>query len=496
MADPIRPKSAPPVADPLWSWSFSPQDWEKTPPSVQAAFLALATTVRDLQAQVTSLQAQVNELTRRLGQSSQDSSRPPSSDSLAQKEQRKKNRRARRQEPTARKRGAQPGHPGHRSKLLEATEAPIQAPPQVCRRCGHVAFRDLTVSHIHQCVDVVVRRTVQHIECLEGACIHCGTRNVGAPPPGLRTGVGPFLTALTGYLTGLVPTTRRGLVEVLRSVFEVPIELGTSQKLVDRCSRAIEPHYDAIEQLVRRAPVNYIDETSYYLCHNLRWLWGMVNPREALYKVLAHRDGHSFRILIESWKGTLVSDDYGVYRAWDDAQAQRCLSHLIRKAKALMKHADSAVAEFGRKIRDELRRLCDMSRAPPTVGQWQAWLMRVSHLLCQHEDRSDDAGKLARSIARQRRSLWTFLLVPGVEPTNNRAERALRFAVIWRKRSLGAQSEKGCRWVERILSLRETCRLREQNLFQVLLDAVRSSFHGTAADLSWLTSPSPDHPVA
>jgi transposase len=239
---------------------------------------------------------------------------------------------------------------------------------------------------------------------------------------------------------------------------------------------------------VRRALVNYIDETSYYLCHDLRWLWGMVNPREAFYKVLAHRDGESFQILIGDWNGSLVSDDYGVYRAWEDQKAQRCLGHLIRKAKALMTHADAAVAEFGRKVRDELRRLCDMSRAPPTVGQWQAWLMRISHLLCQHEDRADAAGKLARAIQRQRRSLWTFLLVPGVEPTNNRAERALRFAVIWRKRSLGAQSEKGCRWVERILSLRETCRLRGQNLFHVLLDAVRSFFHGTAPDLTWLTT--------
>lgn len=48
----------------------------------------------------------------------------------------------------------------------------------------------------------------------------------------------------------------------------------------------------------------------------------------------------------------------------------------------------------------------------------------------------------------------------GEEPTNNRAERALRFAVLWRKRSNGTQSEKGNRWVERLLSFRPTCRLR------------------------------------
>lgn len=491
MADsrnPLPASSVPPLADPLWAWPFSPQDWQHTPAPVQQAFVALATQMRHLHSQVAQLQAQVEEFTRRLGQSSENSSRPPSSDCLAQKEKRKKSRRERRREEAARKRGGQPGHPGHQSKLLDPTEPTIQAPPHVCRRCGGRQFRDLRVSHLHQCIDIEVRRTVQHVACLEGACVHCGTLHTGTPPAGLHTGYGPFLTALTGYLTGLVPTTRRALVEVLGAVFDVPIELGTSQKLVDRCSAAIAAHHRAIAQLVHRAAVNYVDETSYYLCHDLQWLWGMVNPREAFYRVLAHRDGDSFRLLIGDWNGTLVSDDYGVCRSWDDAKAQRCLAHLIRKAKALMHHADAAVAAFGRKVRDELRRLCQMSHAPPNVGQWQAWLMRIGRLLTEHEDRKDDAGRLARAIQRQRPSLWTFLLVPGVEPTNNRAERALRFAVIWRKRSLGAQSEKGCRWVERILSLRETCRLRGENLFQVLLDAVRSHFQGIAPNLSWLTA--------
>ena len=66
----------------------------------------------------------------------------------------------------------------------------------------------------------------------------------------------------------------------------------------------------------------------------------------------------------------------------------------------------------------------------------------------------------------------------GVEPTNNRAERALRFGVQWRKRSLGTASDKGNRWVERILSLKETCRLRSVATYHVLVDAVASFFRG------------------
>ena len=84
-------------------------------------------------------------------------------------------------------------------------------------------------------------------------------------------------------------------------------------------------------------------------------------------------------------------------------------------------------------------------------------------------------------------SPWVFLAQHGVEPTNNRAERALRFGVLWRKRSLGTASTKGNRWVERILSLKETCRLHARATYAVLVDAITRFFHRQQPDLSWIT---------
>src|ERR671927_603455 len=66
--------------------------------------------------------------------------------------------------------------------------------------------------------------------------------------------------------------------------------------------------------------------------------------------------------------------------------------------------------------------------------------------------------------------------------------RALRCGVLWRKRSLGTASEKGSRWVERILSLRETCRLQAQSTYTVLAEALTSLFHGQPPALSWLNA--------
>jgi len=121
------------------------------------------------------------------------------------------------------------------------------------------------------------------------------------------------------------------------------------------------------------------------------------------------------------------------------------------------------------------------------VGQWRAWYARFSALLTQHTAREDTAGTFARRLEREGESLWVFLDVQGVEATKNIAERAHRFGVLWRKRSQSTCSEKGNRWVERVLSVRHTCRLRGQPTLPMLVEAVPCLCKGKVPDLSWIT---------
>jgi transposase len=162
------------------------------------------------------------------------------------------------------------------------------------------------------------------------------------------------------------------------------------------------------------------------------------------------------------------------------------LAHLIRTARGLSEKRDPHLAACGTWALTELQTLCHMAKAPPTGGQWRAWYARFCRLIDRYQARSDAAGRLARRLQRERASLWVFLREQGVEPTNNRAERALRFAVMWRKCSSGTASDKGNRWVERRLSLRQTCRQLGQSIFGVLVDAVTSSFQGRQPNLAWL----------
>jgi transposase len=125
-----------------------------------------------------------------------------------------------------------------------------------------------------------------------------------------------------------------------------------------------------------------------------------------------------------------------------------------------------------------------MAKARPTGEEWCAWYARLCKLIEQYHDHGDAVGRFARPLLRERDSLWVFLAHQGVKPTNNRAERALRVGVLWRKRSHGTASTKGNRWVERILSLKETCRLRSVSTYHVLVDAVVRFFTGQQLHLA------------
>jgi transposase len=138
-------------------------------------------------------------------------------------------------------------------------------------------------------------------------------------------------------------------------------------------------------------------------------------------------------------------------------------------------------------VHAERQRLCPMGTERPTVGQWRAWYARCRHLLRQHTARAEKAGTFARRVARAGESVGVVLDVPGVDATNNVAERAHRCGVLWRKRSQGTCSAKGNRWVERGLSLRHTCRRRGRPTFPLLVDAVSCLCTGEMPALSWLT---------
>ena len=468
----MEPQSAP--HNTVWSFPFTPQDWEHTPPAVQAY-------VHTLHDELTQLRARVEALEARRAQNSTTSHRPPSSDSPYKKSG------LRTTAVPPRKAGGKPGHPGHHQALLPPTTV-CEVRPEQCASCGNTTLTLGRPYYTHQVLELPpIAMEVTHWILHLGWCPECSRWTKAQVPAEHAMGYGPRFSALMGELAGTYGNGRRMVQTFCASVLQVPISLGAIQKVLDRVAQAIEPHYTAIAHQARHAPVNYIDETPWFLTHTLQWLWVMVSDRVAFYMIHPRRSKEAFAALIDDWAGLLVSDGYGVYQTWV-AHRQTCLAHLIRTARSLAERQQAELAACGTWALAELQRLCHMATAPPTGGEWRAWYARLCKLIDQYHDRHDDAGRFTRRLLREMDALWVFLVHCGVDATNNRAERALRFGVLWRKRSLGTASAKGNRWVERILSLKETCRLQARSTYNVLVDAVAGFFHGQQPDLSWINT--------
>ncbi len=447
------------------------EDIEKAPPDVLRKLLVY------LLEENRRLKKRIEELEARLNQDSSNSNRPPSSDSPFKKESSAKSGKKS-------KAKAAKGRKGHRQQMLEPTET-RDVYPEPCS-CGSDRFEDLKHYYTHQHIELLeIVEKVIHFDLYSGKCGQCGKVNKGHIPTEFQTGYGPRLSSLIVELAGIAGNSRDMVQRFCSSVLRIPISLGAIQKVIDRASEAIESHYEAIRDKARSSRINHIDETPWHKGGKLNWLWVMTNPVAAFFMIHTNRSKEAFEKLIGLWSGILVSDDYGIYRKWVNKR-QTCLAHLIRKAGGLAQRADPELARCGKWAAKELERLIKMAKAPPTIGEWRAFFARFCHLIALYRDSESEAGTLARRLEEEMEALFLFLTEEGVEPTNNFGERIIRFAVLWRKRSQGTKSDKGNRWVERILSLRQTCRLHGKSTFEVLVDALTCYFKEQEPDLTWI----------
>lgn len=462
---------------------FSELEWLTTPKPVREYIIGLEQALGQQAETITKHETRLEKLEDRVNRNSKNSSKPPSSDPPFDKP-RKDGEQTRKKK--KRKKGGQKGHQGHRQALL-APDRVEHLMPGACP-CGAHSWSESQTEpfYTHQVIELPeIKMDVAHFVLHRASCPKCGRTVKAAIPQQVQSGYGARLSALIAELSGIQGSSRETVQNFCRSVLGFHISTGAIQNVIDRASNAIEPIYEEIGRKVRQAPVNHVDETSFFKGGQLQWLWTMVNTVMAFYMIHSNRSKAAFEALVQNWAGILISDDYRAYLKWI-GKRQTCLAHLIRRAVALTEKKDEELKAFGAALQDDLKLLCHWAKAPPDIDTELAYYTRSFHFLVEHCERKDEAGTLARRMLKELDALWLFLRENGVEPTNNRAERALRFGVMWRKRSNGTQSDKGDRWVERILTLKETCRLQSVSSFQILVQAIDSFFKEQNPDLSWI----------
>jgi len=447
---------------------------------------------RELRRRVAELEATVRELQARLGQNSSNSSLPPSANPPSAPAPVIK-------EPTGKKPGGQPGHPPVLRQRLPADRVRHVhvLTPTHCRRCHAPLPADAGAGDPaptwHQVAELP-RRPVEVTE-YQGhsrTCPGCGEVTHAAIPAEVKAhSIGPRLTAALAFLTGRCHLSKRAVEEVADAVLGAPVALGTVSHLEGRVSAALAaPHAEAAEA-VRHAEVKHVDETSWKKAGRLCWLWAAVTRTTALFVVHASRGAAGLGALLgQAVTGILCTDRWRVYERVPAGRRQLCWAHLKRDFQAMADRGGAGAAvglnllaltgvlfawwykvRDGTRTRGWLQRRIEADVRPDVVAE----LRRGSACGCAK------TAATCREVLAWEAALWTFAYHAGAEPTNNRAERALRPAVLWRKRSFGCHSEAGCRFVERLLTVVQTLRLQGRDVLDYLQAALTAHRSGLPA---------------
>jgi transposase len=286
-------------------------------------------------------------------------------------------------------------------------------------------------------------------------------------------------------LVGACHLTRRPLQELLATAYGVDLSLGCLSELEAHTAEALASCYHEAQEAVANASAVNADETSWRPGRERGWLWLAATSRLRLFRCDRSRSRAAFeRLLPPRAEGrTVTSDRYGVYCHLAGISWQICWAHLIRDFQALVDRGDRgsvhgelalemARALFGlwhRFRRGEIDREQLQQELRPVRARFLRRLRRA------RASGEKEAARLARELLRYRHSLWTFALVEGVEPTNNAAERALRPAVVWRKRSFGHQGASGQAFVERMLTVVGSLRLQGRQVLEFLEATIRAA---------------------
>jgi transposase len=434
-----------------------------------------------LRAESAVLHERVRALEARLGQSSANSSRPPSSDPP-------RARGKRRPPPTGRKRGGQPGHRGACRALLpvEDVHEVIAVLPEACRHCGQpfpaAAGRRRGRVWRHQVVELLpLSVRVTEYQMAVRRCPACGKRTRAELPAGVpRRPFGARLTAVIALLSGRYRLSRREVRQLLRDLWQVRVSLGAVVRQEQAQSAALAPVVEEARAAVQQAAVVNMDETGWRQEQQRAWLWTAVTATLTVFRIDRTRSGAVVEALLgPDFPGVVGSDRWSAYSRFPAEQRAVCWAHLKRDFQGLVDRGGEAapIGHWGLAEIERLFALWHRFRAGEfSRKQLRRRLVplqaRLGRLLRRGQENPDrKAAALCREMGKWWAALWTFARVDGVEPTNNVSERALRPAVLWRKGSFGSDSEAGSRFAERLLTVVATCRQQGLQLLDFLVDA-------------------------
>jgi len=441
----------------------------------------IAEAVAPLLERIAELEAEVARLKKNSG----NSSKPPSSDIVKPTKTKtpKKGRGKRRQ-------GGQPGH----AKQERTAFAPDEIDQIVEYELADedaAGLRPLDDWRILQQVELVERplivtehRARRYLDPRTGK-IHTAPLAREVVKAGL---IGPRLSAAAAFQKAACHMSYTTIQNFWQQLAGLNVSRGQWRKVVGKISAAIERPYEELCDALPAEDVLGIDESGHKDCGKRHWTWCFRARRFTAFRIDPSRGSEVLRQMLgETFGGVIGCDYFSAYRKYmvdADAIVQFCMAHLIREVRFLAEHSNKSLSRWGEKLLDWLRQLFQTLHRADELSQrtfeHRIEAARSGFLKQVRRPPPEAEGRTLAKRFRGRKadSYFTFLTRPGVEPTNNLTEQAIRFIVIDRRITQGTRGESGMRWCERAWTVVATCAQQGRRVFDFFLEALQAHLSG------------------
>lgn len=445
--------------------------------------------VEHLTQQNTLLLQRIEQLERQLAaaqKNSANSSKPPSSD-IVNKPKPKPNGRRKR------KPGGQPGHTKHERLpfTLDQIDDPRSYTLDKCPECGGRLTANDKPPKIVQQVELVERpiAIVEH-RAMVYWCPRCRKTHYAPLPPEATKGglLGPQLTSLVAYLKGACHCSFSTIQRFCRDVLQLEISQGQLVKVIHKSTESLRPAYEELLAALPTQPYVRADETGHKNNGERWWTWCFRTRLFTLFSIDPSRGSEVlYRVLGEEFNGVLGCDYFNAYRKYMrelNLRVQFCLAHLIRDVKYLTELSDKKTQLYGRRLLKAIREMFGVIHRYGELSErtirrrLAASREKIIRIATRQVPATRDARNMARRFEKHGEAFFLFITTPGVDPTNNLAEQAIRFVVIDRRITQGTRSVKGRAWSERIWTTLATCSQTGRNVMEFLRSTLDAHWQG------------------
>jgi len=433
----------------------------------------LKASIARLEATNRKLLEENQQLKERLGLNSTNSSLPPSRDLYRVKKQNTT--------PSLRNPGGQPGHRAHSYQAMTADEV-IELIPTQCN-CGAEVVIEGHFTREQKIEIPPIKPYVKEYRRYKGRCSRCGKKVIAPLPEGVgKDLLGPHAKAIIASFNGYFHNSKREVKQILEEIFHLPISLGLVSNTAKRVKEKLIKEYQQIEEAIKTSPYLHIDETGHKSKGKRGWAWIFTNKEVSMLKLTPCRGKQVLVDTLGKYEGYVISDRYGIYNHFKQEQRQICWSHLERDYERFAHSLHGGLSEQGARLVEIAKEVFSLNKAlireqieasyfvrrinrlKKKLGAIFKQILRIRGI--------PQAHRVIRRIQKSFEMMWLFAKERAIAMTNNLAERQLRKYVIYRKKLLFTWSEWGNQFVERILSLYLSCRLKKTSAFAQLYQAI------------------------